>query len=141
MTEGRQTWSIIFVCWLWVTGATLGSLFFSEIMELPPCSLCWVQRIFMFPLAIILLVGLFPPDGSVVRYARPLALCGAATAAFHVLLQLDVIPESAAPCEQGVSCAEVSLVLFGFVSIPVLSLVVFSAVAGLLYHLKRSGFQ
>ena len=40
----------------------LGSLFFSEIMELPPCSLCWVQRIFMFPLAIILLIGLFPFD-------------------------------------------------------------------------------
>jgi disulfide bond formation protein DsbB len=95
----------------------------------------------MFPLAIILLVGLFPPDGSVVRYGLPLALCGAATAVFHVLLQLDVIPESAAPCEQGVSCAEVSVVLFGFVSIPVLSLVVFSAVAGLLYHLKRSEFQ
>ena len=141
MSDGRRTWNIIFVCWLWVTGATLGSLFFSEIMELPPCSLCWVQRIFMFPLAIILLVGLFPPDGSVVRYGLPLALCGAATAAFHVLLQLDVIPESAAPCEQGVSCAEVSVVLFGFVSIPVLTLVVFSAVAGLLYHLKRSEFQ
>jgi disulfide bond formation protein DsbB len=95
----------------------------------------------MFPLAIILLVGLFPADGSVVRYALPLALCGVAASFFHLLLQLGVIPESASPCEQGVSCAEVSLVLFGFVSIPMLSLAVFSAVAGLLYHLKRSGFQ
>lgn len=141
MNEERGSWSILFVCWLLVTGATLGSLFFSEVMELPPCSLCWIQRIFMFPLAIILLVGLFPPDGSVVRYALPLALGGVVTAFFHVLLQLGVIPESASPCEQGVSCAEVSLVLFGFVSIPVLSLAVFSVAAGLLYHLKRSGFQ
>lgn len=141
MTTGRRTWSILFVCWLLVTGATLGSLFFSEIMELPPCSLCWVQRVFMFPLAIILLVGLFPPDGSVVRYALPLALCGLATAVFHVLLQLEVIPESASPCQQGVSCADVSLALFGFLSIPVLSLAVFSAVAGLLYYSKRGGFQ
>ena len=141
MSESKQTWSIIFVCWLLVTGATLGSLFFSEIMELPPCSLCWVQRIFMFPLPIILLAGLFPADGSVVRYALPLSLCGAATAVFHLSLQLDVIPESAAPCQQGVSCADVSLVLFGFVSIPMLSLVVFSAVAGLLYYSKRSEVQ
>jgi len=141
MTAGRWTWSILFVCWLLVTGATLGSLFFSEIMELPPCSLCWVQRIFMFPLAIILLVGLFPPDGSVVRYALPLALCGVATAVFHVLLQLGVIPEGASPCHQGVSCADASLAFFGFVSIPVLSLAVFSAVAGLLYYSTRSDFQ
>ena len=141
MTDERPTWNILFLCWLMVTGATLGSLFFSEIMELPPCSLCWVQRIFMFPLALILLAGLFPADGSVVRYALPLALCGAATAAFHLLLQLEVIPESAAPCEQGVSCTEVSMVLFGFVSIPMLSLAVFSTVAGLLYHLKRSEVQ
>ena len=141
MDQERRSWGILFACWLLVTGATLGSLFFSEIMELPPCSLCWVQRIFMFPLAIILLVGLFPPDRSVVRYALPLALCGVATAFFHVLLQLGVIPENASPCEQGVSCAEVSLVLFGSVSIPMLSLAVFSAISGLLYHLKRSGFQ
>jgi disulfide bond formation protein DsbB len=68
-------------------------------------------------------------------------LCGVAAAVFHVFLQLDVIPESASPCQQGVSCADVSLVLFGFVSIPVLSLAVFSAVAGLLYYSKRSRFQ
>jgi len=141
MTAGRRTWNILFICWLLVTGATLGSLFFSEIMELPPCSLCWVQRIFMFPLAIILLVGLFPADGSVVRYAFPLALCGVATAVFHVLLQLGVIPEKASPCQQGMSCADVSLALFGFVSIPVLSLAVFSAVAALLCYSKRGRFQ
>jgi disulfide bond formation protein DsbB len=70
-------WNILFVCWLLVTAATLGSLFFSEIMKLPPCSLCWYQRVFMFPLAIILLLGLFPLDVKVVRYALPLALGGA----------------------------------------------------------------
>lgn len=142
MTESNsrpdQAWTILFVCWLLVAGATLGSLFFSEIMELPPCSLCWVQRIFMFPLVIILLVGLFPLDLQVIRYALPLALCGAAVAIYHTLLQVGVIPESAAPCRQGVSCTSASINLFGFVSIPMLSLLVFSAVAVLLLVLKRS---
>ena len=46
--EPDQSWTILFVCWLLVASASLGSLFFSEIMQLPPCSLCWAQRIFMF---------------------------------------------------------------------------------------------
>ena len=127
----------MFVCWLLVAGATLGSLFFSEIMELPTCSMCWVQRVFMFPLAIILLVGLFPFDGSVIRYALPLALGGGAVALYHTLLQVGIIPESAAPCRQGVSCSTAVLELLGFISIPMLSLLVFSIVVGLLILLKR----
>ena len=130
-------WTILFVCWLLVTAATLGSLFFSEVMGLPPCSLCWYQRIFMFPLPILLLMGLFPLDVKVVRYALPLALAGWAIAAYHTLLQLGVIPESAAPCSQGVSCSSAYLELFGFVSIPVLSLLAFSSVVGLLILLRR----
>ncbi len=130
-------WTILFVCWLLATAATLGSLFFSEVMDLPPCSLCWYQRIFMFPLPILLLMGLFPLDAKVVRYALPLALAGWAIAAYHTLLQLGVIPESAAPCSQGVSCSSAYLELFGFVSIPALSLLAFSSVVGLLILLGR----
>ena len=130
-------WTILFVCWLLATAATLGSLFFSEVMALPPCSLCWYQRIFMFPLPILLLMGLFPLDAKVVRYALPLALAGWAIAAYHTLLQLGVIPESAAPCSQGVSCSSAYLELFGFVSIPVLSLLAFSGVVALLILLGR----
>lgn len=131
------SWMILFACWMLVVGATLGSLFFSEIMDLPPCSLCWYQRIFLFPLSIILLTGLFPFDVKVVRYSLPLALGGCAVALYHTLLHLGVIPESAAPCSQGVSCSDEYLDLFGFVSIPMLSLLAFSAVVVLLLVVKR----
>lgn len=133
-----RNWMMLFACWLLVTSATLGSLFFSEVMELPPCSLCWYQRIFMFPLPIIVLVGLFPFDVNVVRYALPLALGGGAVALYHSLLQLGIIPASAAPCSQGVSCSTASLDLFGFLSIPMLSLLAFATVVALLVVLKRS---
>lgn len=136
--EPDQARTILFVSWLLAASATLGSLFFTEVMQLPACSLCWVQRIFMFPLAIILLVGLFPVDRAVVRYALPLALCGGAVAFYHTLLQVGIIPETAAPCQQGVSCSNVSLELFGFLSIPMLSLLSFIGVSGLLWILKRS---
>ncbi|MBW2243521.1 MAG: disulfide bond formation protein B [Deltaproteobacteria bacterium] len=132
-----KNWLLLFLCWLLVSAATLGSLFFSEIMELPPCSLCWVQRIFMFPLPIIVLMGLFPFDPKVIRYAMPLALAGGAIALYHSLLHLGVIPASAAPCRRGVSCSDASLDLFGFLSIPMLSLLAFSAVVALLAGLNK----
>lgn len=142
MTEASEkvdrTWLYLFLCWLLVTGATLGSFFFSEIMELPPCSLCWYQRIFMFPLPIILLRGLFPFDLNVVRYALPLALCGWALAAYHTLLQIGIVPESAAPCQGGVPCSSSYLKLFGFMSIPILSLLAFSGIVTLLVLARRA---
>lgn len=74
------------------TVATLGALFFGEVMLLPPCVLCWYQRIFMFPLVLILPLGLFPFDRNVVRHALALAVPGALLATFHLLLVAGVIP-------------------------------------------------
>ena len=131
-------WLLLLGAWLLVTGATLGSLFFSEIMELPPCSLCWYQRVFMFPLAFVLFMGLFPFDPKVVRYALPLSATGALVALYHMMLQAGIIPKSAAPCSQGVSCSDVDLVVLGFVSIPMLSFVAFGAITALLITILRS---
>jgi disulfide bond formation protein DsbB len=131
-------WLLLLAAWLLVTSATLGSLFFSEVMELPPCSLCWYQRVFMFPLVLVLFMGLFPFDPKVVRYAIPLSAAGTLVALYHALLQAGVIPETAAPCSQGVSCADVDLLVFGFASIPMLSLFVFAVVTALLVTILRS---
>lgn len=112
--------------------ATLGALFFSEIMELPPCVLCWYQRIFMFPLVVVLAVGLFPFDGGLFRFALPLAIGGWFVALFHVLLVAGVIPDAIRPCSQGIPCSEVQLQWLGFLNIPVLSFLAFSALNVLL---------
>ena len=130
-------WTIIFLCWIVASVSTLGSFFFSEIMELAPCALCWYQRVFMFPLVIILLVGLFPFDKSIIKYALPLALAGWGVAFYHYLLYSGFIPESIQPCSQGVSCSETYLDLFGFLTIPMLSLISFSTIIALLFILKR----
>ena len=135
--ELNTNWMILFATWLLVCVTTLGSLFFSEVMDFPPCSLCWYQRIFMYPLVLVLMVGLFPFDAKVVRYALPLATVGWLVAFYHTLLYEGVLPESAAPCSQGVSCSEEYIELFGFLSIPVLSLLSFTAVALLLVTLKK----
>jgi disulfide bond formation protein DsbB len=123
-----RSWSLVFGAWLVASCATLGALFFGEVMRLPPCTLCWYQRICMFPLAVILPFGLFPFNRGVVRAALPLAAIGTAVAAFHVLLVAGVIPEQIKPCTQGVPCSEKVIEWFGFVTIPLLALLAFVAV-------------
>ena len=144
MTNPKQlintNWNIIFMCWLIASTSALGSLFFSEIMDFPPCALCWYQRTFMFPLAIILLIGLFPYDKSVVKFSLPLAVGGLAFAIYHYLVYSGFIPENLQPCSQGVSCSEKYIDLYGFITIPMLSLISFSIIVLLLLVLLRRDY-
>jgi disulfide bond formation protein DsbB len=133
----RTTWSLLFAAWVLVTVATLGSLFFSEIMEVPVCVLCWYQRIALYPLVLILAIGLLPFDPRVLHYTTALTVAGWLTAAYHVLLVAGVIPESAQPCVQGIPCSETHISLLGFLNIPTLSLLTFSAIGVLLFLAYR----
>ena len=130
-------WILLFSAWLITAVATAGSLFFSYVMDFAPCVLCWYQRIFLFPLVLILPAGLFPFDRKVVKFALPLAVAGWLTALYHNLLYAGIIPESIQPCSRGVSCTEEYIELFGLLSIPMLSFISFSTVAALLIILKR----
>ena len=123
---------MVFVAWLIASASTLGALFFGEVMKLPPCSLCWYQRIFMFPMMLILPFGLFPFDRNVVRSLLPLAGFGALLAAVHLLLVEGIIQEGIAPCQQGVPCSETVIEWFGFVTIPLLSFMAFATIVVLL---------
>ncbi len=105
--------------------ATLGSLYFSEILKLPPCLLCWYQRIFMYPLVIISAVCIWKKDKILPFLVLPLSLIGTIIAIYHNLLYYKLIPESTAPCTLGISCTTVQMQLFGFITIPLMSLAAF----------------
>lgn len=129
---------LLYAAWLTALGATLGSLFFGEVMELPPCSLCWYQRIFMFPLALLLPVGIVLRDARVVWYCLPLVAIGLGIAGYHNLIDYGVIPESLAPCTEGVSCKTRPIEWFGFVTIPALALAAFAAIGICLLASRRA---
>jgi disulfide bond formation protein DsbB len=130
-------WALLFAAWLVAALATGGSLLFSSGMGLAPCVLCWYQRICLFPLVVVLARALFPLDRAVVRYALPLAAIGWLVAAYHNLVYAGIVPESLQPCAQGVSCSERNLDLFGFVDIPLLSLLAFTVLVGILAVVAR----
>ena len=137
----QSGWNLIFSCWILATIATLGSLFFSEVMGLKPCVLCWYQRIFMYPLVVILLVGMFPLERTVVRYALPLAVLGWLFAVYHYLLYSGYIPEGLQPCDKELSCADINLELFGFITIPMLSILAYTAIIAMLVMFRNTTKQ
>jgi disulfide bond formation protein DsbB len=136
-TKAESDWNLLFACWLIAAGSALGSLFFSNVMGFAPCVLCWYQRIALFPLVLILPMGLFPLDAKVAKFALPLTIAGLLAAAYHNLLYVGLIPRSIQPCAQGVSCTEKYVEFFGFVSIPMLSFLALAAMTALLIIVKR----
>jgi disulfide bond formation protein DsbB len=84
--DSEAGWLLVFAACIVAVTATLGSLFFSEVMSVPVCELCWYQRIALYPLVIVLAMGLFPFNPSVVRTAGVLVVLGWLIAIFQVLL-------------------------------------------------------
>jgi disulfide bond formation protein DsbB len=116
-------------------GAMVGSLYFSEVVGFVPCSLCWYQRIAMYPLVVVLGVAAVRNEPGGWAYALPLALIGLVIALYHVTIQqlpaLDV-----GACGVGVPCTSRYLAVFGFVSIPVMALGVFLPITGILVMVR-----
>lgn len=122
----------LFIAWLMALGASLAVLFIGEVLGQTPCIFCWFQRAFMFPLAVLLGLGIWWQDKHVVRYGIALALLGGAIAFWHLGLFYGLIPERIQPCTAtGPSCTDEGMVVLGL-PIPLLSLVAFCVIAALL---------
>ncbi len=117
--------------------ATLGSLFFSEVMHFTPCTLCWYQRILMYPLVLILAVGILRKDKKIYQYVLPLSLIGLTIAIYHNLIYYHILSENLLPCVQGVSCTTRFFAWFGFITIPILSLTAFTVITLLMLIYRK----
>ncbi len=113
----------LYIAWIVALVATLGSLYFQYVMGFPPCVLCWYQRIAMYPLVVIIPIGIIRKDIVLPLYIMTLGLIGSAIAIYHNLLYYKIIPDSLAPCALGVSCTTKFVEWFGFLTIPLLSLI------------------
>lgn len=123
---------ITLLTWLVALGATFGSMILSEAMHLTPCALCWYQRIFMFPLAFVLGVGVYRKDSNAAYYVLPMSIIGSLIAFYHSLLQWGIIKEVITTCSIDSSCAVPQINWFGFITIPFMSFVSFMVITGLM---------
>lgn len=119
------------LAWTIALFASLAVLFIGEVLGQSPCVLCWFQRTFMFPLVVVLGLGLWWHDERVGRYGVVLAICGGLVAVWHLALYFGVIPERIQPCSAtGPSCTDENQVVFG-VPIPLMALAAFTLIAAL----------
>jgi disulfide bond formation protein DsbB len=105
--------------------ATIGSLYFSEVRHWVPCEWCWYQRIMMYPLAILIPIGILRRDAALPAYTVPLTLIGGAASTYHILLQKTDWFTGVGACQAGVPCSSDYLNWLGFVTIPMLALAAF----------------
>jgi disulfide bond formation protein DsbB len=108
--------------------AMLGSLYYSEIAGFVPCTLCWYQRILMYPLTLIILVGLLKQDEDLPIYVLPFSIGGIGVSTYHYLTQLGLIAHSGV-CAVGIPCNLRYVNYFGFVTIPFMALTAFSLIS------------
>ena len=128
----------LYIAFIQAWMAVAGSLYFSEILHLPPCLLCWYQRIFMYPLVIILAVGIIRKDRNVSYYALPISLLGAVVALYHYLLQFTPAAKIALSCDAFNPCTEIQISFFGFITIPFLSFLAFGVISTMMIFLLKS---
>lgn len=123
---------LLYFSWIISIVATIGSLYFSEIEGYVPCDLCWYQRIFMYPLLIILGIGTYFKDISVKRYVYPIAIIGSCISLYHYLHQKLPGLVEIKSCKYGVPCNLEYINEFGFITIPLLALTAFVTIIILL---------
>ncbi len=122
----------LYLAWLVAMVATAGSLYFSEVRHFVPCSLCWWQRVLMYPQALILGIASYVGDEKVVRYVLPLSVIGMGTSLYHYAGQKfpEYFPLGA--CTGGVPCGTEYINVFGFITIPFLALIGFTLITVIL---------
>ncbi len=121
--------------WLVSIAATLGSLYFSEVVGWTPCELCWYQRIMMYPLVIILGVAILHKDTQVHKYVLPMTIVGGAISLYHYLLQWGLVTTSTCGID-ATSCA-VGEKWFGFLTIPLLALIAFVLIGVSMWKVRK----
>lgn len=122
--------------------ATVGSLIYSEVIHFVPCRYCWYQRIAMYPLAVVALVGAMRREFQVKYYGVPLALIGLGISIYHYLVQTFPSIEGGGSCDPSNPCSAKYVDVFGFISIPFMAGSGFIVIAVLLgIYVNKNSIQ
>lgn len=105
--------------------AMCGSLYFSEVAGYVPCNLCWYQRILMYPLAVIIAVGLIQRVQALPLLVLPFSLLGIGVSSYHYLLEKTDLFSNSTTCDVGAPCTVAWINWLGFITIPFLALIAF----------------
>ncbi|MBK5215476.1 MAG: disulfide bond formation protein B [Candidatus Pacebacteria bacterium] len=122
-------------------GAVAISLFYSEIVGYPPCELCWIQRIFLYPQLVLFGMELYKKERSIIDFSLAFASLGSIVSLYHIYVEnggtlglacATLNPENS----NEISCAVRYIYEFGFVSMPVMALTLSLFIISILLNYK-----
>jgi disulfide bond formation protein DsbB len=125
MKDNKNLENILVSAWVISLIATLGSLYFSEILKFIPCHLCWFQRIFMYPQVVLLGIAVIRKEYGIARYSLALSVIGGTISLYHYLLQKVPFFQSHSISCGRIPCTGQYINWLGFITIPFLALVAF----------------
>ena len=127
--------------WLAFILSLVGSamtLYYSEILLVDPCGLCWLQRVFLYPQVVLFAVALYTKDKGVALYSIFLSLVGALIALYHHYLQMGGVDLFPCPAVmETIDCADKTFLLFGYITFPFASLSLFVVLLLIMYSIRQ----
>lgn len=130
--------NLLYITFAISLSSILGSLYFSEVRHFVPCILCWYQRVAMYPLFVIILVGILRKDTkNIPYYVLPLSTLGLLVSFYQNLLYFNFLSEANSICAQGASCTARFIQILGL-DIPQFSFISFLLITiSMLSYLRR----
>lgn len=133
-------WPVVIVTTIGTVGLTL---LYSEYFKFIPCSMCWLQRVAIYPQALMVLLAFKGGDTKQFSlYGIALSIFGLVVAVYQYVYQL--IPPAAregfAPClvdGSNADCAVKVINEFGFVTFPLLSAITFAFLIVVYLYMRR----
>jgi disulfide bond formation protein DsbB len=133
-------WIIIVVTF----GGVATTLLYSEVFGFIPCSLCWLQRVALYPQALLSIMAYRMKDGVLFPlYGVLLSVFGFGVAVYQYIYQAipqELLESGIMPClaDGSADCSKKVMEVFGFVTFPFLSAVLFLLLIALYLHMRRS---
>ena len=129
-------WCVL-LAWLIALAALLGSLYSTYVLHYPVCDLCWFQRIFMYPLVILIGMDAFTMETTGIKYCLPFPILGSLFAIYQYLEQMIPGFQPIQFCSPDVQCSTIHIQWMGFITYPFLSLMAFFTIFILLIVAKK----
>ncbi len=139
--RGRSAWQrladavgphALLLAWIVAIVTTAGSLYYSESVGLIPCTLCWYQRICMYPLVVVLGAGWLRRDRGAWLVALPFVVVGAPLSLYHWLVERVPSLAESTSCSLDAPCAVPWFEKLGFVTLAWMCLSSFLLIGALL---------
>lgn len=105
------------------TAVVASSLLYSEVLGYLPCGLCWLQRVFLYPQAVLFGVAVWRRERVIVPYSIALSAFGAIIALYHQYLQMG--GSGLVPCpavQLAADCSQRTFFELGYITFPIIGL-------------------